>query len=434
MNFKVSLLICVTILFSACNKPGKPKIENVDTTTSAVTPDTQQVVTAELPAPAIKVYIENSGSMDGYVEGVTEFENAVYSYLSDLQLADLGDKSQGTAKNQMELYYINSKVIKQKSDIEEFVKNLDPYTFKVKGGNRGTTDLSDIVGTVLESTGKNEVSVFVSDCIFSPGKSYKKNDNADEYLMSQQIGITNHMAEKLNQDKDFGVVIMRLMSKFSGRYYNKFDVPTTINNERPYYICLFGNKNHLKKIFDEIDVTKIKGSGVQNIFITYCENDNIDYSILPTVSTGKIKVDKNNPRSVISSARPDNKGGQSNLKIAVGMDFSESLLPDEYVCDPASYEISNKAYSIEIQATPSHQYSHVARLVLDNPKISKGRIDVTLKKTMPAWVYEYSDDSGLDINADYAMNQTYGLKYFIGGFFDAYSHCGDFGSWSITIE
>lgn len=434
MNFKVSLLICVTILFSACSKPGKPKIGNDESTPVVEAADTVQVTPAELPAPAIKVYIENSGSMDGYVEGVTEFENAVYSYLSDLQLSDLGAKGTETAKNQLDLYYINSKVIKQKSDIEEFIKNLEPYTFKVKGGNRGTTDLSDIVGTVLDATGKNEVSIFVSDCIFSPGKRYRKNDNADEYLMSQQIGITNHMAEKLNEDKDFGVVIMRLLSNFSGRYYNKFDVPTTINNQRPYYICLFGNKNYLKKIFDEIDVSKIKGSGVRNIFITYCENDNIDYSILPTAGTGKIKVDKNNPRTTITSAKPDNRGGQRSLKIAVGMDLSESLLPDEYVCDPANYAISNKAYSIEVQATPSHQYSHVAKLVLDNPKISKGRIDVTLMKRMPAWVEAYSDNDGLNIKADNAMEQTYGLKYFIGGFFDAYSHCGDFGSWSITIE
>ena len=39
----------------------------------------------KLTAPTIKVFVENSGSMDGYVKGATDFENAVYSYLSDLQ-------------------------------------------------------------------------------------------------------------------------------------------------------------------------------------------------------------------------------------------------------------------------------------------------------------------------------------------------------------
>ena len=32
----------------------------------------------KLPAPTIKVFVENSGSMDGYVKGATDFENAVY--------------------------------------------------------------------------------------------------------------------------------------------------------------------------------------------------------------------------------------------------------------------------------------------------------------------------------------------------------------------
>ena len=30
----------------------------------------------KLPAPTIKVFVENSGSMDGYVKGATDFENA----------------------------------------------------------------------------------------------------------------------------------------------------------------------------------------------------------------------------------------------------------------------------------------------------------------------------------------------------------------------
>ena len=34
---------------------------------------------------AVNVYIENSGSMDGYVKGVTEFEQAVYNYLTDIK-------------------------------------------------------------------------------------------------------------------------------------------------------------------------------------------------------------------------------------------------------------------------------------------------------------------------------------------------------------
>ena len=73
---------------------------------------------SRLPAPLIHVYLENSGSMDGYVKGTTDFENAVYSYLSDLQHADLGERSpESPAKNVLELNYINSQVLQQRPDV-----------------------------------------------------------------------------------------------------------------------------------------------------------------------------------------------------------------------------------------------------------------------------------------------------------------------------
>ena len=49
--------------------------------------------------PTINVFIENSGSMDGYVKGVTEFEQAVYGYLSDISISNITDT--------LNLYYIN---------------------------------------------------------------------------------------------------------------------------------------------------------------------------------------------------------------------------------------------------------------------------------------------------------------------------------------
>lgn len=124
-----------------------------------------------LPTPTIKVYVENSGSMDGYVKGVTDFENAVYSYLSDLQLADLGQKDSASFKNRLELNYINSEVLTHKSDVEEFIKKLEPKTFRMRGGNRNTSDISDILEKILERMeSPNDISILISDCIFSPGK------------------------------------------------------------------------------------------------------------------------------------------------------------------------------------------------------------------------------------------------------------------------
>lgn len=103
----------------------------------------------------------------------------------------------------------------------------------MKGGKRGTSDMSNILDTIISQTDDDEVSIFVSDCIFSPGKKYKAKDNADEYIVAQQIGIKNHIVEKLAKNPNFSIVVMRLTSQFNGIYYNKFDDRQPINNDRP---------------------------------------------------------------------------------------------------------------------------------------------------------------------------------------------------------
>ena len=59
------------------------------------------------------VYIENSGSMDGYVTGTSEFKNDIYNFLADLHLDEL--------KDSLNLYYINKDLLPQKNSIDLFI-------------------------------------------------------------------------------------------------------------------------------------------------------------------------------------------------------------------------------------------------------------------------------------------------------------------------
>lgn len=392
----------------------------------------------KLTAPTIKVFVENSGSMDGYVKGATDFENAVYSYLSDLQLADLGVKKDSiSSKNSMELYYINSKVLPFAPDVKAFINALEPTVFRQRGGNRGTSDMSEIIDTILAQTEDNDVSVFVSDCIFSPGNQYRVRDNADEYLVAQQIGIKGNVVEKLNSMPDFSFVALRLTSQFDGIYYNKFDERTTINNERPFYIWLMGNRAHLKTIIKQVDFANIRGNGVKNLFMVSKPISSISYNIsLPQPGNGKYEIEKSDPHAV-ANAKTEGKGGSSRFQVGISVNFSNILLPDEYLMNPDNYVVSNKAYGVEVAKYSGPRpdlYTHTIKLNLLQPVLSKGAIKISLKNTLPQWINDCTDDSGLDINAPGAMDKTYGLKYLLGGVYDAYASNGLYGSITINIK
>lgn len=392
----------------------------------------------KLLAPTIKVFVENSGSMDGYVKGATDFENAVYSYLSDIQHADLGVKNDSiSSKNSMELYYINSKVLPFAPDVKEFIKALEPTVFRQRGGNRGTSDMSEIIDTILAQTGDNDVSVFVSDCIFSPGNQYMVCDNADEYIVAQQIGIKSHIVEKLAKNPNFAIVVMRLTSQFNGIYYNKFDDRQPINNDRPFYMWLMGDRSYLNTILKKVELNQIKGKGVQNIFMISRPLTAIPYNIsLPQPGNGKYEIARSE-QYAINNAKIDSKGGNSLFQVGISVNFSNILLPDEYLMNPDNYMVSNKAYGVEIAKYSGPRqdlYTHTIKLNLLQPVLSKGIVKISLKNTLPQWINDCTDESGLDINAPGAMEKTYGLSYLLGGVYDAYASDGQYGSITINIK
>lgn len=429
MKHLVLSVICGLNLVGCGGPPSAPNL-NVGKSISS-----QSV---KISAPTIKVYVENSGSMDGYVKGATDFENAVYSYLSDLQHADLGTRTDSLAtKNELVLNYINSEVLQQKPDVREFIEALEPADFKMKGGKRGTSDMSNILDTIISQTDDNEVSILISDCIFSPGKKYKVKDNADEYIVAQQIGIKNHIVEKLAKSPNFSIVVMRLISQFNGMYYNKFDDRQPINNDRPFFMWLMGDRSHLNTILNKVGINQIKGKGVQNIFMISKPLTSIPYNIsLPQLGNGKYEIAKSEAHTIYR-AKTEGKGSDSRFQVGISVDFSKVLLPDEYLMNPDNYTVSNKAYGIEISkySGPNRRrYTHTIKLKLLQSVLSKGCVKITLLNTLPQWIDEYTDESGLDINTTGAMGKTYGLKFLLGGVYDAYSSDGQYGSIIINIK
>ena len=156
--------------------------------------------------PVYNVFIENSGSMDGYVKGNSEFKNAVYGFLSDILM-----KTNGVT-DKMNLHYINSKVLPFDAPLEDFIEKLNPTTFKKYGGKHGTTDLCDVVKRSVDSMNDQKVVVFISDCVFSPGAGF----SALDYLASEKTGFKRVFSDLLFAHADLATVVIKLNSKFDG--------------------------------------------------------------------------------------------------------------------------------------------------------------------------------------------------------------------------
>jgi hypothetical protein len=375
------------------------------------TPDSPPVavsVAPEVIKPAINVYIENSGSMDGYVNGETGFKNTVYNYLGDIKISDVA--------NSLNLFYINSRIIPQEPVIADFIKNLNPATFKARGGDRGTSDMDSVLKQILSATNDTTLSILVSDCIFSPGKGR----DASQYLVNQQIGIKVSMADHLKRHNT-AVAVYQLSSRFSGRYYNREDTPTEIAGNRPFYIWLIGSPAHIGRLRGKVPESRFLGGGARHIFSITPVNQPADYAVRP--GSGKFSLNHAHPQTAIVNAEKDRNG---LLTVAVDANLSPFLLDDDYLADVANYRLSDKDFQLAVSGSPSNSHGYTCALKLSASIVKPATVSVKLMTRVPQWVEEVTDEDGLDIHAPGAMDKTYGFKYLIQGIYEAYTKESDF--------
>ena len=120
----------------------------------------------DLSKYAVNFFMENSASMDGYVNGTTEFKDV---------LGKMIVSSHHHCKS-TDLYFVNNAVYQADGNAINFIQMLNPSRIKV--GNVGSTDVNQIFRNILNRTKKDTISVLFSDCIYSVKNVTDELDNA----------------------------------------------------------------------------------------------------------------------------------------------------------------------------------------------------------------------------------------------------------------
>lgn len=353
---------------------------------------------ANAPSPiSLYVYMENSGSMDGYMCAGSNLKDAVFDYVSDLQ------KQSSTCS----LFYINTQVIPRGGVLENYIQNLTPSAFAQAGGNRQNTDLRQILETIMQRHERNAVSIFVSDCILDI------TGNARDYFGNCQVSVKNIFNEAFAKDKNLGVQIMRLQSKFDGVWYCGTNNEKLRNVRRPYYIWVIGNKYILAQINKKVPYIHILG-GVDN----YC-------AFAP--SSGDIPFDIERKTYVVNHTK--------KIKVRILADLTGCLQGEAILQDPNNYVSDNpqaKVVSVNRVTSPNSKYSHLMEVEITNPKTVK-QVSLLLSYPMLAgWVAKANDDSGTNIKEN--MDKTTGLLYLVRGVAEAYKDQNPYGSVTFKLK
>lgn len=372
-----------------------------------------------------KVFLENSGSMDGYVRGVTAFEDDLYKLLVDISyLADT-----------VQVNYINTRIIPYESGIQRFINSLEPDAFRQRGGNRSNSNLYQIFQKVLEETGGEKVSMLISDYIFSIG-----GGDTEKKLNNQKISIYNTFRRKLQQEP-FATLIIKLSSEFNGNYYDKNDRPVNLNDvQRPYYVWLMGKQEAIEQFKNKIGFRNLEGFQHTYMLTASSEVQKPFYTVLSNFNkTGNFRTDRDYSgrdyvhgiRNVEAASRGAEEG-QFGFSIAV--DMSQIPVDSDYLVNTSNYRV-NGSYQLEnVQPVAEIKQMNARDLNMIEGKathiltfMAKGKsyadLTVALKKQTPAWVQatQTNDDTNIK-NDSIQHDKTFGFSYLVEGVEEAYQN------------
>jgi hypothetical protein len=375
-------------------------------------------------AQNINVYIENSGSMDGYVNGRTEFKDAIRDLLVNL-------KYYYDEKN-IKIYFINSEVHSAVGyDLSAFAENINTLWYV---GDRAHSKLNNIFRQVLSRTDNHTVSILFSDYIYSIAGQNTVSLLSDEKSLTKDAFLTKSKKDKV----PLATNIIKMKSKFKGEYYpyigDSYHFPIDI--QRPYYICIFGNQEILNDFNSKPKLNVENFTGFENKYVLSSEDPkNMFYSVLNfSYNDGRFKIDRACSRKDYVHGIKELKSlrGSDGVCFALAVDFSKVQAENDYICNPSNYEIptdnfivekvfplvSRDLHSSDWNMVKDHNPTHAILLRSTTKKLNNTEVSFVLKKHTPQWVYNsHTEDDTARPNLS---TKTFGLKYWVEGIAEAY--------------
>ena len=376
---KCGLIICAIVFSTTFTSCTKTKVEIVQLSS-------KQVVTNK--QPVVKVFLENSGSMDGFMCDGSELKDGIYNYLTNVK-----DHS-----SKMELYYINSETKKQEVSLSEYIRNLNPANFRKAGGNRAFTNIPDLFTRVLNSVNDTTIAVYISDCILDI-----PNHAAPDYLHITQTDIHSVFADRIKKINNLSVCIYQLQSTFNGSFFFPKGGSQMYKGKLPYYMFIIGTNEQLANLRKNVPDSNIT-HGIKN----YCAFAPSFYAPVALLQGSKAS------RSIELNTTRDDK---YKFKVEVNLDMS--LQGNDVIIVPSNYTLSSSKEmnieSISPIASDDKEYSHIIEFSIADKAF--GSVVSLNRIATPSWVKTSNDKQGSSVDP----NKTFGIEFLISGISEAFT-------------
>lgn len=357
-------------------------------------------------SPYVKLFVENSGSMFGYVREYNDFSKVVNSIINDNDFIK--------EDVQRVYYFINgdgktpNRVF---TDGQKFIESMTEGG--MKNGDYKTSNLNGMLKTMLSGANGDTITILISDGIYDIG-----SDNLTK-LKTKGEATKSTFMERLKNDKYIQTMVIKMVSPFNGNYCyatkkSSVNIP---NHLRPYYIWIFGKGELLKKYFPDEKITKWSGYRNSARFQAIQESE------LPFVISGEGRKGefRNHGKNVLSKCKTHQNVFAFSIIVEYGtLPYSDDYLSDvnNYTCDNnfSITSIINANDNSKVSAGVSH-YQRPFIITAQTNRKPLGELNIKLNNNIPAWIKATNADDEVNIDSEH----TFGFGTLMNGVVNAYS-------------
>lgn len=382
----------------------------------------------------LKLYLEASGSMFPYDApgGNGAFKRT---------LNDLLTKFDAVNPGQGKLFVVNTEINPLGLSMSQFFKEKNIFTVAKTKGKTASTDFEGIFRTILSETSGDDLSVLVSDLIYSDpqltGMSARKTLDAASSLLTT---VFNPYAGT------HSMLVLKLTADFDGTYYSWNNAKQRYNGERPYYLCLIGRNEAMQRLYTDPTYQTIRRfdqlPGFENSWFFGRDTKAVTpfYTILVNdpARKGRFKRANDEVRQrakavhAIEGIQPDVT--DKSLTVPIAVDLSTLRLPASLLTDASQYVVAGKDNFKVSSVQPyagANGTTHKLLLTTSKPARGERTAEIRLRRQFPPrWIAQTNTTNDIPPDA----NSTFGLLNLLQGVERAYNPNNQSEYFTLTIQ
>ena len=369
----------------------------------------------------LKLYLEASGSMFPYdaPSGNGTFKRTLNDVLTEFDAVNPG---------QGKLFVVNTEVNDLGLSLPQFFKEKDIFTVAKTKGKTTSTDFEGIFTEILRNTSGDDLSVLVSDLIYSDptltGMSAQKTLDAASSLLTT---VFNPYAST------HSMLVLKFNADFDGTYYSWNNAKKKYVGERPYYLCLIGRNETIQRLYQDQTYQTIRRfdqlPGFADSWFFGRDDKAAEpfYTVLVTDPSrkGRFKRSDDEVRShakavhALADVQPDVT--DKSLAIPVAVDLSALRLPASLLTDASQYVVEGKD-NLKVSAVQTYAgangTTHKLLVTTDKPARGERTATIRLRRQFPPrWIANTNTTNDATPDA----NTTFGIENLLQGVERAYN-------------